>query len=96
MILLGVAALVLAGTLSWTFVQGVRLAERLTAAFEQRAKRPEPPKKPEIPADLLSDALTESEAWAREDRLKALRELYETTGSWERVRQVVHSGGLTT
>jgi hypothetical protein len=40
----------------------------------------------EIPDDLLGVALQETEAWAQEEVIRAIREKYELFGDWNRVR----------
>lgn len=43
---------------------------------------------PPVPNDLLLQANKWHDAWAREQALKNMQELYETTGDWDRVRYV--------
>jgi len=45
-----------------------------------------PPPNTAIPSDLASLALQQSEAWAQEESLKAMRELYADVGDWNLVR----------
>ena len=43
---------------------------------------------PPVPDDLLLQASKWHDPWAREQALKNIQELYETTGDWDRVRYV--------
>lgn len=45
-----------------------------------------------VPEDLVAVALTESEPWAQEEMLKAMRERYEVYGDWNRVRSAFGVG----
>jgi len=70
------------------------LVEKSFALQERRMQLQEEKVKPEpkgeaLPLDLISEALSESEIWAREDRLKHLQDLYEKAGSWDGVRTVL-------
>lgn len=68
------------------------IAEAMLAAW-----RPAPPAKDElaeVPADLIAVAMLESEAWAQEETLKAMRERYETLGDWNRVRAAFGVGRI--
>lgn len=68
------------------------LLTRLLDLAELRAKvpdRPPPPlPTPPIPADMLAGTLGFSEAWAREQALTRLRELYGDLGDWNAVRTI--------
>lgn len=66
----------------------IALAERKLELQATRSARPKIDKDM-IPVDLLSDAMSESERWAREDKLKYLQDLREQSGSWDNVRSVV-------
>lgn len=48
----------------------------------------------EVPADLIAVAMQESEAWAQEETLKAMRERYETLRDWNRVRAAFGVGRI--
>ena len=48
----------------------------------------------EVPADLIAVAMLESEAWAQEETLKAMRERYETLRDWNRVRAAFGVGRI--
>jgi hypothetical protein len=66
-------------------------AHRLAVAWERVAAlhHPTPPVQPivaEIPEDLLAVALQETETWAQEEVIRAIREKYELFGDWNRVR----------
>lgn len=41
---------------------------------------------PQIPADLLMHATQWRDPWAREQALKSIYDMYESAGSWDRVR----------
>lgn len=43
--------------------------------------------KVEVPQDLQEVALEESEPWAREEALDAMRDLYRISGDWNTVRR---------
>lgn len=53
-----------------------------------REGAPIKPTAPTVPSDLLLQANKWHDAWAREQALKNMQELYETTGDWDRVRYV--------
>jgi hypothetical protein len=70
-------------------------AHRLAVAWERVAALQVPPPASvpptpievvEIPDDLLGVALQETEAWAQEEVIRAIREKYELFGDWNRVR----------
>jgi hypothetical protein len=66
-------------------------AHRLAVAWERVAAlhHPAPPPQPtvvEIPEDLLAVALQETETWAQEEVIRAIREKYELFSDWNRVR----------
>lgn len=44
-----------------------------------------------IPSDLMHAAMGESEGWARESTLRAIRDLYNRTHNWDVVRQQIMS-----
>jgi hypothetical protein len=48
----------------------------------------------EVPADLVAVAMLESEAWAQEETLKAMRERYDTLHDWNRVRAAFGVGRI--
>ncbi len=48
-----------------------------------------------IPGDLVRMAMNESETWARESLLKAIRDLYSTTRNWDTVRQRIITSATT-
>ena len=41
---------------------------------------------PEVPEDLVALAMTEQEAWAQEETIRAMRERYEALKDWNLVR----------
>lgn len=47
---------------------------------------------PEVPEDLVALAMTEQEAWAQEETLRAMRERYETLRDWQLVRSAFGVG----
>ena len=69
---------------------------RLATAWERFS----PPLPQEIPApegvvvpeDLVAVAMTESETWAQEELLKAMKEKYDLYGDWNRVRSAFGVG----
>jgi len=85
--------LVLLTTAIWAGVVAFA-AHRLAVAWERVASlQHRPPVAPaidpaivEIPDDLLGVALQETEAWAQEEVIRAIREKYELFGDWNRVR----------
>lgn len=86
-------------SLAWASVAGYGLwrfahvVERVGLAFVERLGdfKPQredfsPPAPPAIPDDLAALAMGQSEAWAKEDVLKAIREKYEEHSDWNKVR----------
>lgn len=70
---------------------GAFAAHRLAVAWERVAALqvpglPSPPAVVEIPEDLLAVAMQETETWAQEEVIRAIREKYELFGDWNRVR----------
>lgn len=74
----------------WRFAQVV---ERVGLAFVDRlgdfkpireSLVPQPP--PTIPDDLAALAFNETEAWAKEEVLRAVREKYDEHHDWQKVR----------
>lgn len=67
-------------------------AHRLAVAWERVAalQMPTPPPPApqvvEIPEDLVAVAMQETEAWAQEEVVRAIREKYELFADWNRVR----------
>lgn len=83
------------GDITWPLALVVAVY-RLASAWERFS----PPLPPEIaasegvvvPEDLVALALTESESWAQEEMLKAMREKYELYGDWNKVRSAFGVG----
>lgn len=75
-------ALIVCGTLLYIARLYFPLLQR---TVETNAVAP-PPAAPLIPPDLLLNATQWSDPWAREQVLKNIHELYEASGSWDRVR----------
>jgi hypothetical protein len=50
----------------------------------------------EVPDDLVALALQQSETWAQEDTVKAMREKYELAKDWNLVRSAFGVGRVTT
>lgn len=50
------------------------------------------PNAPDVPEDLVALAMTEQEAWAQEETLRAMRERYETLRDWQLVRSAFGVG----
>lgn len=76
-------------TLLWVGFS-VYLVERLLPFIGPllTAKHPVPPKMTEpMPASLVAIAEQESEPWAREQMLQAMREAYEDTRDWNTVQR---------
>jgi hypothetical protein len=70
-------------------------AHRFAVAWERVAALQVPPAPPGaltprdavvVPDDLLGVALQETETWAQEEVIRAIREKYELFGDWNRVR----------
>ena len=83
------------GDITWPLALVVAV-DRLASAWE-RFSPPLPPEiaAPEgvvVPEDLVALALTESEPWAQEEMLKAMREKYELYGDWNKVRSAFGVG----
>jgi hypothetical protein len=88
----------LAGTLgdiTWPLALVV-VAYRVASAWERISVPVSPeiaaPDGVVVPEDLVAVALTESEPWAQEEMLKAMREKYELYGDWNRVRSAFGVG----
>jgi len=72
---------------------------RLAAVLELFApvRSPETPDavdNADIPEDLVALAMTQSEGWAQEDTIKAIRERYEQLRDWNRVRAAFGIGRI--
>jgi hypothetical protein len=72
------------------------VADRLASALEAFASQPVPddPMEVEVPDDLVALAAQQSEAWAVEDMLKAMRERYVELRDWNRVRAAFNIGEM--
>lgn len=55
---------------------------------------PPAPEDTKVPEDLVALAMTESEAWAQEETIKAMRERYETCRDWNMVRSAFGVGRI--
>lgn len=64
----------------------IGLHERELELKDKEISRPAPTKQETPPEDLMALAMGQQEAWAREDALKRLYELYELTKDWGAVR----------
>jgi hypothetical protein len=64
---------------------GLAFVERL-ADFKPQRESFAPPPPPPIPDDLAALAFNETEAWAKEEVLRAIREKYEEHLDWQKVR----------
>lgn len=74
----------------WRFAQvvervGLAFVERL-GDFKPIRESLAPPPPPSIPDDLAGLAFNETEAWAKEEVLRAIREKYEEYHDWQKVR----------
>lgn len=74
----------------WRFAQvtervGLAFVERL-ADFKPIRESLAPPPPPAIPDDLAALAFNETEPWAKEEVLRAIREKYEEHSDWQKVR----------
>ena len=83
------------GDITWPLALIVAV-DRLASAWE-RFSPPLPtgipsPEGVVVPEDLVALALTESESWAQEQMLKAMREKYELYGDWNKVRSAFGVG----
>jgi hypothetical protein len=87
------------GTALWASVAGYGLwrvsavLERVGLAFVERLgdfkpirESLAPPPPPNIPDDLAALAFNETEPWAKEEVLRAVREKYEEYHDWQKVR----------
>ena len=77
-----------------------------TLVYVARLWRPQPAAKlgegqpirretPPVPNDLLMQASKWRDAWAREQALKNIQEIYEVTQDWDRVRYIYSQQSLT-
>lgn len=64
---------------------GLAFVERL-GDFKPMRESLAPPAPPTIPDDLAALAFNETEAWAKEEVLRAIREKYEEYHDWQKVR----------
>lgn len=80
-------------SLVWAAVV-VYLVERLLPLVRPilEAKHPRPSQVEEIPPHLLAYANRESEPWARDQVLQAIRELYDETRDWGTVQARMSQG----
>lgn len=74
----------------WRFAQvmervGLALVERLSD-FKPVRESLAPPPPPVIPDDLAALAFNETEAWAKEEVLRVIREKYDEHHDWQKVR----------
>ena len=74
----------------WRFAQvieriGLAFVERL-GDFKPVRESLAPPPPPPIPDDLAALAFNETEAWAKEEVLRVIREKYEEHHDWQKVR----------
>jgi len=83
------------GDITWPLAV-VAAVYRLATAWERFAPAlPQEIPAPDgvvVPEDLVALAMTESESWAQEEMLKAMREKYELYGDWNRVRSAFGVG----
>jgi len=97
-----VTAFGLVASLAWTatavlFVARLSaFAHRWLSMVEKRSasKQPEPPV--EIPNDLTALALSETEKWAQDSVLEAIRERYAALHDWNKVRAAMGIGAIDT
>lgn len=98
--MLFLSILAICGTFGWAFKstlplvtrrldlseKELQLKERELEVHDKEVSRPAPPKPEAPPEDLMAQAMGQTAAWAREDALKRLYELYELTHDWGAVR----------
>lgn len=84
----GITALIFAALVVYLWIEGKPLLERLLVVHENHSKPQPAPIQDPIPADMMQHALSYPEAWAREQAVSRLRELYNDCGSWDAVRNV--------
>ena len=74
--------------LIWAGVAMYAIAQAMDAvalfAPDRTANQPDAPV--EVPEDLVALAMTEQEAWAQEETIRAMRERYEALKDWNLVR----------
>jgi len=63
----------------------IRVADTLTLFAPDRTMH-QPSDPIEVPEDLVALAMTEQEAWAQEETIRAIRERYESLKDWQLVR----------
>lgn len=85
--------LVWAGVTLYGLWRVAQVVERVGLAFVDRLKdftpvreSLAPPAPAQIPDDLAALAFSETEAWAKEEVLRAVREKYEEYHDWQKVR----------
>lgn len=83
------------GDITWPLTLVVAV-DRLASAWERislpASSEISAPDGVVVPEDLVAVALTESEPWAQEEMLKAMREKYKVYGDWNRVRSAFGVG----
>ena len=83
------------GTITWPVAVVIAVYRLATARERFAPPLPQEIAAPEgvvVPEDLVALALTESEPWAQEEMLKAMKEKYELHGDWNRVRSAFGVG----
>lgn len=75
-------------------VYAARLAAAAVVPWHPVATPAALPDPVDVPDDLVALAMAQSEPWAQEDMVKAMRERYEQYGDWDRVRSAFGIGHL--
>ena len=81
-------ALIITMVVCATLVYVARMFRPIPHADAPADGRPIRKEIPPVPDDLLLQASKWHDPWAREQALRSIQELYETTGDWNRVRYV--------
>lgn len=75
----------------WRFAQ---VAERIAAVFAPNRNAGNPEPDVTVPEDLIAFALSQSEQWAQEETLQAIRQSYDKWKDWNRVRSSFGIGSM--
>lgn len=68
-----------------------RMRRTVLAHLKEQAPTPIPAET--MPEGLVMLANAESERWAREDKMKMFRQMYEDLGDWGQVARILHIDG---
>jgi hypothetical protein len=82
-----IAVVIICGTVVWSIRTLLQFGQRWLDLRFPPVKHPDPPTP--VPADLLVHTQSYGDAWAREEALERMYELYSKLQNWDRVRMAV-------